>query len=95
MDETEVEVKAWDRICRHAGSEFATKTSLAFTYRVPGNFVRITRDGVEIDRSLSRTNFVKAMRLMPVDGPGQIKERQGSAYTWAILMDERIRRGLW
>ena len=32
---------------------------------------------------------------MPVDGPSEIKDRQGSAYTWAILMDKRIRRGFW
>lgn len=32
---------------------------------------------------------------MPADGPGGIKNRQGSAYTWPILMDERIRGSDW
>jgi hypothetical protein len=57
MDGTEAEV--WARICRYAASEFETKTSRRFTYRVPGNFIRVTRGGVEINRSLSRTNFAK------------------------------------
>jgi hypothetical protein len=92
---TNFEDEVWTRIVRHAGAVFETKTARQFTYRVPGNYLRITRDGVEINRSLSRTNFAKAARLMPVEGPSGIKDRQGSAYTWAILMDDRIRHGLW
>ena len=94
MDSTPEE-QVWDRIQRHAGEKFFTKTGRVFTYRVPGNFLRVERDATGINRSLSRTNFVKAMASMPADGPGEIKDRQGSAYTWAILMDERIRRGFW
>lgn len=29
------------------------------------------------------------------DPPSDIKDRQGSAYTWAILMDDRIREHDW
>ena len=87
MDENVV----WDRICRYAGEPFETKTGLPFSYVARGNYLRVIRDGVEVDLSLSRTNFMKAARLMPTDGPGSIKERQGSAYTWAILMDRRVR----
>ena len=57
----------WERICRHAGSEFTTTTGLSFTYVVPGNYLRVTRDGRQINRSLSRTNFEKAMDAMPAD----------------------------
>jgi len=32
---------------------------------------------------------------MPVERPSDIKDRQGSAYTWAILMDPRIRQSDW
>lgn len=85
----------WNRIRSHAGEPFLTKTGLPFVYAVPGNFIRVTRGESEIERSLSRTNFVKAITAMPVDGPGGIKDRQGSAYTWAILMDRRIRRTDW
>jgi hypothetical protein len=89
------EEQLWQRVRRYAGEPFATKTGKPFTYEVPGNYLRVTREGREINRSLSRTNFVKAASLMPADGPGAIKDRQGSAYTWAILMDRRIRGTDW
>lgn len=85
----------WQRIERHAGAEFATATGLKFTYRVPRKFIRVTRDGREVNRSLSRTNFEKALEGMPAARPSDIKDRQGSAYTWGILMDHRIRRTDW
>ncbi|TDO34736.1 hypothetical protein EV643_12696 [Kribbella sp. VKM Ac-2527] len=85
----------WDRVERCAGQTFTTATGLEFTYRVPGNYLRVTRDGREINRSLSRTNFEKATSAMPAEKPSDLKDRQGSAYTWAILMDSRIRRDDW
>lgn len=87
--------EVWARIERHAGSEFKTRTGLVFTYRVPGCFLRVSRDGREVNRSLSRTNFEKALVSMPTDRPSDLKERQGSAYTWGILMDRRIRGSDW
>jgi hypothetical protein len=85
----------WTRIERHAGQTFTTATGLPFTYRVPGDYLKISRDGREINRSLSRTNFVKASAAMPTAKPSDIKERQGPAYTWAILMDPCIRGDAW
>lgn len=81
----------WARIKRHAREPFHTKTGLPFRYEVPGNYLIVDR----ANRSLSRTNFAKALAAMPADGPGAIKDRQGSAYTWAILMDPRIRLHDW
>lgn len=81
----------WSRIRAHSQETFHTKTGLPFTYEVPGNYLRVDR----ANRSLSRTNFAKALPAMPADGPSEIKDRQGSAYTWAILMDPRIRQGDW
>jgi hypothetical protein len=85
----------WARIEQNAGGVFETATGLEFSYRVPGQFLRVVRDGREINRSLSRTNFSKALQAMPAAKPSAIKDRQGSAYTWAILMDPRIRRSDW
>jgi hypothetical protein len=85
----------WQRIEQHQGQVFRTVRDLEFTYRVPGNYLRVIRDGREINRSLSRTNFAKAASEMPAAGPSDIKESQGSAYTWAILMDRRIRGEDW
>ena len=83
--------QVWQRIQRHAGEEFHTVTGLPFTYDVPGNYLRPSRTV----RHLSRSNFAKAIDAMPVDGPGALAERQGPSYTWAILMDERIRGADW
>ncbi len=85
----------WARIERHAGQTFQTATGLDFTYRVPGRFLRVTRDGREINRSLSRSNFGEALTVMPAERPSDLKDRQGSAYTWGILMDRRIRLTDW
>ena len=84
-----------ERIQRHAGSEFPTVKGLPSTYRVPGQYLRVTRGGEEVNRSLARTNFEHALASMPADGPGVLKGRQGASYTWAILMDPRIRQQDW
>jgi hypothetical protein len=81
----------WARIRTCAGQEFRTVTGIPFTYEVPGNYLRVHG----IDRNLSRTNFSKAIELMPAEGPGQLQGRQGASYTWAILMDPRIREDNW
>lgn len=87
--------RVWERIRANAGQQFPTKTGKPFTYVVPGAYLRVTRDGKQINRSLSRTNFAKAALAMPADGPGELVERQGPSYTWAILMDPRVRGGDW
>lgn len=83
--------EVWRSIEAHAGQAFHTATGLQFTYAVSGASLRVRRDGREINRSLSRASFAKAATLMPASGPGALKDSQGSAYTWAILMDSRIR----
>lgn len=83
--------QVWTRIKAHAGQEFRTVTGLPFTYQVPGNYLRVSRT----NRNLSRTNFAKALELMPAAGPGQLRGRQGAAYAWAILMDPRVRGEDW
>ena len=37
----------WSRIERHAGQTFTTATGLTFTYRVPGDYLKVSRDGRE------------------------------------------------
>lgn len=81
----------WQRIRDCAGQQFHTVSGLPFTYEVPGTYLRVDR----ANRSLSRTNVAKALPLLPADGPGQLRERQGALYTWAILMDPRIRQEEW
>lgn len=83
--------RVWHRIAGHAGQTFRTVSGLEFTYEVPGNYLRVSRT----IRNLSRSNFAKALGQMPAQGPAELKDRQGASYTWAILMDERIRAGDW
>lgn len=61
----------WERICRHAGEEFRTVQGLPFTYAVFGSCLVVTRDGEQVNRSLSKTNFRKAAVEIPVDWPGE------------------------
>lgn len=83
----------WDRIGSNEGQTFRTFTGLPFTYVVTGGDLRVNRDGREINRTLSRRNFEEAQARMPTSKPSDIKDCQGSAYTWAILMDPRVRGG--
>jgi hypothetical protein len=85
----------WPRIVQCAGEAFTTATGLEFTYRVPGQYLRVSRDRREINRSLSQINFARALEAMPAGLPSDISDPQGSAYTWAILMDPRVRGVDW
>lgn len=81
----------WNRIISLEGQTFQTKTGLPFTFRMgPGHIVPI-RDGRQLDRKISQGDFVKALELMPLHGPGEISDVvQGAAYVYAILTDRRV-----
>lgn len=82
----------WLRIGRHQGEQFATVTGLPFVYTVPGNYLLVDRTV----RNHSRSNFRKALECMPApEGPTALRGLQGASYTWAILMDPRIRSTDW
>lgn len=81
----------WPRIVAHAGEEFSTVTGLHFAYDVPGNYLRVNRT----IRNLSRANFEKALAHVPLGSTRDIQHLQGPSYSYAILMDHRIRRGDW
>ena len=84
----------WPRVEQNAGGQFNTVTGLGLPIARLGT-IRVTRDGREINRSLSRTNFANALRSMPASNRGQLKGVQGAAYVWGILMDPRIRQSDW
>lgn len=85
----------WARIKGCAGAVFHTAQGLPFTYHLPGEYLVVNRDGRDINRSLSKTNFRPATEQMPVPGPAGLGGLQGTSYTWAILSDERIRPSAW
>jgi hypothetical protein len=84
--------EVWKRIVTREGELFRTITDKPFTYRVEGNSLYSSRT----DYNISKSNFQKAYRLVPIDGPGKIgKEVRGPAYVWAILHDQRISKQEW
>ena len=81
----------WERIVKHMGETFHTKGRLPFTYEVHGNVFHPIRTGGKIRRQIPRTDFEKALKLVPFDGPGIVRNIvQGSSYVWAVLHDPRI-----
>ena len=82
----------WNRIARHAGESFHTKTGLPFMYEIRGNVLYPSRTKYRI----SRTDFEEAFQWVPIQGPGDInKIVRGPAYIWSILHDPRITLNQW
>lgn len=82
----------WSRLRAHAGEEFETKAGKPFTYEIDGNIFRPSRT----QRNIHAGNFEKALKLLPISGPGEIRHLvQGPAYVWAVLHDRRIRKNDW
>lgn len=79
--------EVWNRIIKNEGNTFKTKTGIEINYE-------ICKDGLITSRTtykLSKSDFKKAFDMMPLDGPGVIRDLvRGSAYIWAILNDKRI-----
>jgi hypothetical protein len=77
----------WKRIRAHEGHKFITKRGLEFTYSIEKERLCPSRTVYWI----SKNDFKKAYRIMPLDGPGAISnEVRGPAYVWAVLHDERV-----
>ena len=78
----------WAKIVHHKGEQFFTKTNIPFTYRIEGNSVVPDRT----DYPIAKSQFQKAMQLMPLPGPGVINNIvRGPAYVYAILTDDRMK----
>lgn len=82
----------WNRIDSLVGQLFHTKTGREFTYMVSGNTIVPSRT----DYQLSKADFEKVYRMVPLSGPGSVNGIvRGPAYIWAILHDERVTKGAW
>jgi hypothetical protein len=82
----------WARLKRFEGDEFETKTGKPFTYAISGDVFHPSRTKYNV----SKTEFRKALALVPFDGPGVINRTvRGPAYVWAVLHDRRIRKQDW
>ena len=78
----------WMKLQQNEGVEFNTVSGLSFTYQfVSENTISVSR----ANQLISKANFEKAIEHMPIKGPGEISKLvRGSAYVYALLMDERL-----
>lgn len=79
--------EVWERIINNSGQTFKTITGKDFTYSIINNYFLPSRTKYKI----SKENFEKAYKMLPLDGPGQINNIvRGPSYVWAVLNDKRI-----
>ena len=79
----------WKKILKNEGEQFFTKRNLPFKYKIKNNSVIPNRTNYIIPQK----DFEKVFKLRRLEGPGMISnEVRGSAYVWAIMHDERIRK---
>lgn len=81
----------WARIRAHEGETFRQVRGGEFMYTIASGQLRPDRT----NRNLPRSDFERAVALVPLARPGQIQRLQGPSYIFAVLMDERIRGGDW
>lgn len=82
----------WDRITVHEGETFRQKQGQEFTFTLKGDAIVPSTTNWIIPKS----SFEKALELVPLKNVAIIQRVcQGPSYVYGILMDQRIRNGLW
>lgn len=79
----------WSRIIRCSGEVFRQQRGKAFTYSVSGDTVYLDT----ANQDVSRHQIAEAVGRMPLTGPDDIGDLEGSRYIYAILTDRRITDG--
>jgi hypothetical protein len=83
--------KIWQRITDNQGQSFRQKRGKEFKYKVQGATVYLSTT----NHSFSKGHMEKALKYVPLVGPGQINNLHAPSYIYGILMDDRIRHELW
>ena len=82
----------WKRIVENEGKDFKQKGGKVFTYNLIGkNTIKLNTT----NRSISKSQFEKALNFVPLDKTTLIQNLQSPSYIYGILMDERIRKENW
>lgn len=81
----------WLRLRDHEGETFTQIRGGTFTYAVTPSAVVPDRT----NRVFPRSDFARALNLVPLASTGPLQHLQGPSYLYAILMDDRISRGDW
>src|SRR5689334_23721137 len=76
----------WQRIVALQGDTFHQKTGKPFRYAISGGCVVPSTT----NRQLPRSQFARAYKRRPLQGPGQLQDLQGPSYLFAILTDPRV-----
>ena len=87
--------QAWIRVHKHQGEIFKTTSGLPYDYSVDGNGIRISGEGRLINRRITRNQINRAIERCPLQQTTDIRDCIGMSYIFGILMDPRVRRGLW
>jgi hypothetical protein len=81
----------WQRIEKNAEKIFRQIKGGEFTYEVQHGHLIPDRTS----RQIPRSNFEKALELVPLSTTKEIQHLQGPSYIFAVLMDPRIRKDEW
>ena len=79
----------WEKLKQYEGETFRTVSDLPFVYEFVGeNSIKTNR----ANQLLSKSNFEKALRVEPIQSPGEISNLvRGSSYVFSLLTDERLK----
>lgn len=83
--------KVWERIIQCEGEVFKQIRGKEFSYLVKGSSVFLSAT----KRSISKKEFAKALKLVPLENTVPLQNFQAPSYLFAIVMDERIRKSDW
>lgn len=89
----ELHAEVLRRIEQHQGEVFRQKEGKEFTYALSGRTITVQSGKEPYPFGLS--DVEKAIELMPVDKITTLSHLRAPSYLYGILMDERIRNGLY
>lgn len=81
----------WNRVLDVEGEVFRQIRGKEFSYSVAGNSITLSTT----NRSISKKTFEQALEYVPLPDTTPVQHLQAPSYIYAILMDSRIRTGLW
>ena len=79
----------WARIKAAEGEVFRQIRGKEYTYVVQDAL--IVPEG--INQNIPKSQFEKALHLLPFDGTAELQNLRGPSYIYSVLMDARIRGG--
>lgn len=91
MNIDQIENVVRHRLKHHEGETFQQVRGQTFTYTLKGETLIPSTTGWNLAPSQVR----KALERMPVKNVSELGDLQGPSYLFAVLMDDRIRQGLY